>query len=186
MDKRSGLITQRKIVQRMFGVPSPDPIPDRLEYYGASRETTCAMVLMIGATGAVVAEKNFKSGGGLHAEEKVIEWLQYQVNTGVLHPQPWPEVKDYILYLSVSKSPCSSTSNPPTRTDGNFGCLEKLMAVNTYGLRHPGYTVTFDVQIAPTKSYQPSIRGAKAASIAGCADFGGANAGDDCFGFVRL
>jgi hypothetical protein len=185
VDNRAQAVTQRKILQRVYGTQTAGPIPDRLEYGDSSMATTCAMVLFTGAGGVNVAERTFGSGGGLHAEEKVIAWLQEQVNAGTLTPQG-AGTKDYTLFLNVSKSPCSSTSAPATRTDGGIGCHERLTAINTAGLTQagpPGNIVTFDVQVAATKPYQPPIAGAKAASTASNAGFGGAGGGS--FDFVR-
>lgn len=173
------------VIQAMFGRPTNGPIPDRLEYGASTMATTCAMVLLEGNL-TLVAERTFVSGGGLHAEEKVIQYLQAKVDDGTLTPQG-AGTKDYILFLNVSKSPCSSTSVPQTRTDGNLGCLEHLTALNANGLvsAATGATVTFDVQLAATKPYQGKVAGGKQASRDSYDGFGGGADGGGAFEFVR-
>jgi hypothetical protein len=174
------------VIQRAFGKPTGAPNPGKLEYNSSTDATTGMMVLYRGHDLLLVCERTFASGGGHHAEEKAILYLQNQVNLGNLTPQH-TGAKDYILYLAVSKSPCSSTSMPATRTDGNPGCLELLANLNANGLVHAGTlnTVTFDVQISATKPYQPKIQGGKAASTGSYGGFGGGASGGGTFGWVR-
>lgn len=185
--KNSGASGGDRMVQAMYGVPTTTPIPEKLEYESSTRGTTCAMVLLTATQMATVAERTFASGGNLHAEEKAIHYLQSLVDAGNLVPQNVPGTKDYIVYLNVSKSPCSSTSTPATRTDGAQGCTESLTQLNTQGLRSSqgGPFVTFDVQIAATKPYQPSVIGGKEASTNTYNSFGGGGAGGGTYGFVR-
>jgi hypothetical protein len=173
-------------IQRAFGKASAAPSPDKLEYDSATDATTGMMVLYRAHDLHLVCERTFASGGGHHAEEKAILYLQAQVNAGNLVRQH-TGAKDYIVYLALSKSPCSSTSMPATRTDGNPGCLELLGNLNTNGLPIPGSMnrVTFDVQLSATKPYQPKIVGGKAASIGSYGGFGGGPGGGGNFGFVR-
>ena len=175
----------KNVIQAMFGKKTTAPIPDRLEHYESSMATTSAMILMTGANGVKIEERTFGSGGGLHAEEKVIQHLQTSVNDGTLVPQG-TGTKDYILYLGISKSPCSSTSIPATRTDGGLGCFERLDNLNNHGLTSPaGVNVTFDVQLAATKAYSPSVVGGKNASRVTYIGFGGGGAGGGTFGLLR-
>ncbi len=172
------------VIQAMFGRPTQNPIPERLEYSSSSMATTSAMVLFTG-TLTLIEERTFGSGRGSHAEEKVIQYLQSKVDDGTLTPQG-ATTKDYILHLSISKSPCSSTSEPATRTDGHLGCLERLIDLNVHGLTSPtGVNVTFDVQLAATKPYSPHIVDAKDASRRSYGDFGGGEDGGGTFGFGR-
>lgn len=133
----------------------------------------------------VVCERTFVSGGGYHAEEKAIAYLQGLVNAGTLVPQPTPG-KDYIVFLALSKSPCSSTSVPATRNDGSPGCLERLISLRDNGLTKAGTltVVQFAVQLAATKPYQPKVVGGKDASKDSYGGFGGGG-GSGAFGFVR-
>ncbi len=93
--------------------------------------------------------------------------------------------------LTISKSPCSSTSTPPTRTDGLPGCHERLEDLLLNGLKNPlGQVVAFQVQIGPTKPYQAKgIPGAKQASRDNNDRFGGDGGGREfgfgAFGFLR-
>jgi hypothetical protein len=175
----------RATIQRAYGVPTAAPQPDKLEYDTATDATTGMMVLYRGYDAALVTERTFGSGG-LHAEEKALAYLQAQVDAGNLVPQGRP-VKDYILFLAISKSPCSSTSVPPTRTDGNPGCLERLTSLDQNGLTQAGTgtVVTFAVQLSATKPYQPKVKGGKRASIGSYGGFGGGLGGGGIFGFVR-
>lgn len=173
------------IIQPASGKPSLAPNPDKLEYGKAARGTTAMMTLFRAHDLHVVSEFTFVSAGGFHAEELVILYLQLRVNGGHLVPQH-TGAKDYILYLALSKSPCSSTSVPPTRNDGNPGCMERLINLNTNGLTRAGTltVVTFAVQLSATKPYQPKIVGGKDASRDSYGGFGGAG-GSGTFGFVR-
>src|SRR5215203_1594618 len=168
-----------------YGKPTADPIPERLEYGSSTMATTCAMILFRHDL-VLISARTFTSGGGLHAEEKVIAYLQALVDNGTLVPQG-VLVKDYIVFLAVSKSPCSSTSMPATRTDGNPGCLERLTALNAAGLTSAttGLNVPFAVQLAATKPYQGKVAGGKAASTGSYGGFGGGGGGGGTFGFVR-
>jgi hypothetical protein len=131
-----------------------------------------------------LVERTFASGGGQHAEEKAIDHLQYLVNIGTLAPGL---AEPYLLVLFLSKSPCSSTSNPATRTDGNPGCLERLEHLRVNGLTNTaGKTVAFQVQLAATKPYQAKgITGAKAASRDSYDGFGDGSSGSGTFELLR-
>ncbi|HZU30779.1 MAG TPA: hypothetical protein VFB79_06660 [Candidatus Angelobacter sp.] len=174
-------------IQRMrFGSATSAPNPDKLEYDDSTDGTTGMMVLLRGHDLHLVCERTFVSGGGYHAEEKAILYLQGLVNAGTITPQH-TGAKDYIVYLALSKSPCSSTSIPATRNDGSPGCLERLNNLNTNGLAHAvsGNVVTFAVQLSATKPYQPKIVGGKAASTGSYNGFGGGAGGSGTFGWVR-
>lgn len=174
-------------IQRMkFGSATNAPNPDKLEYDDSSDGTTGMMVLLRGHDLHTVCERTFVSGGGYHAEEKAILYLQGLVNAGTITPQH-TGAKDYIVYLALSKSPCSSTSVPATRNDGNPGCLERLNNLDTNGLTQgiTGNVVTFAVQLSATKPYQPKIVGGKAASTGSYNGFGGGPGGSGTFGWVR-
>lgn len=167
------------VIQRTYGSATTAPQPGKLEYGKATDATTGMMIIFRGYDAAVIEERTFTSGGR-HAEEKAIARVQELVNNGTLVAQGQP-VKDYILYLALSKSPCSSTSVPATRTDGNPGCHELLVALNNGGYNG----VTFDVQLAATKPYSPKTIGGKNASTNTYGGFGGDGNGGGTFGFVR-
>jgi hypothetical protein len=172
------------VIQRTYGSQTTAPQPGKLEY-NSSTDATTAMMVLFRYDLVLIEERTFTSGGGLHAEEKVIARLQELVNNGTLVPQGVAS-KDYIVFLNVSKSPCSSTSMPATRTDGNPGCHERLTALNVGGLTSAGgVNVTFDVQLAATKPYAPKIVGGKHASTGTYGGFGGDGSGGGTFGFVR-
>jgi len=170
---------------KQIGKPTKKPDPIGLEYKKSKDATTAMMVLLRGYDALVVAERGFMSGGGKHAEEKAIRYLQDQVNNGTLTPQH-RGVEDYILFLAVSKSPCSSTY-PRTRTDGHLGCQERLEDLMQYGLRRHGThtRVTFAVQVAASKPYQPKIKGGKKRSIDKYRGFGGGPGNSGAFSFVN-
>lgn len=160
-----------------------EPQPAKLEYDASSDGTFCAMIVFNRA-GGVVEERYFASSPGWHAEEKAIARLRALVTSGTLTPQPGAG-KHYLVFLAISKSPCSSDSKPATRTDGGQGCLEQLNDLSDNGITVGHVTVTFAVQIAATKPYQAKgIVGAKAASRDNYGDFGDGN-GSGSFGFVR-
>jgi hypothetical protein len=167
-----------------------DPIPEKLEHDSSTMATTAAiLVFRLDAHGqmdpAPVINKSFSSGGGYHAEEKVLLHLQAKVTDGTLthHNLLSP---DYLLVMLVSKSPCSSTSVPPTRTDGQPGCKERLEDFMMNGLTNgAGQTVIFRLAMGATKPYQPPITGAKQASKDGYDGFGGGPGSGSTFGFVR-
>lgn len=163
-----------------YGSNTTAPQPGKLEY-DSSTDNTTAMIILWNAAGGLVCERTFGSGGGLHAEEKAIAYLQGLVNNGTCTPGSGP----YHLFIQTSKSPCSSTAVPATRTDGNPGCLERLTNLNANGLNNAlGQNVAFVVQIASTKPYQPKIPGGKNSSINSYQGFGGGG-GSGAFGFVR-
>lgn len=177
------------VVQRArLGRPLAEPEPEKLEYDESSMSTFATMnVYRIGGNGVEAdqptIERYFTSGGGRHAEEKAIEHLQAKVNDGTLTHHNGGMRPDWKVVLFLSKSPCSSTSVPATRTDGNPGCLEKLTDLYTNGLTNTaGQTVIFLVNLAATKPYQPPITGAKDASRDNYDSFGG---GGLTFDFVR-
>ena len=170
------------VIQRSrYGRGATAPQPRKLEYTGSTESTFCAMVLYRHDL-TLIEERVFSSGGGLHAEQKMLLRLFWLVVNGTLTPQN-AGVKDYIVYLALSKSPCSSTSVPPTRSDGLLGCLERLNNLNANGITTGGVTVTFAVQLAATKPYQGKVAGGKAASRNNYQGFGGGGGGS--FGFVR-
>jgi hypothetical protein len=175
--------TVKPVIQRArMGRDMKEPQPAKLEYDASSDGTFCAMIVFSRA-GAVIEERSFSSSAGWHAEEKAIARLQALVANGTLTPQPGAE-KHYLVFLAISKSPCSSESKPATRTVG-VGCLEQLDALRENGITVGAVTVTFAVQIAATKPYQAKgIIGAKAASRDNYGNFGD---DDDSgsFGFVR-
>jgi len=125
-----------------------DPIPKELEHFGSSMATTC-VVSIIGVNDYV-----FRNGGGLHAEEHAIKFLEYMAYSNKLGKGSCQVV------FSISKSPCSSTSTPRTRTDGKPGCMELIQQFNGSTING----VTFHVTLAATKAYCPHIVGGKAAS----------------------
>jgi hypothetical protein len=165
------------------GSPTTAPKPDKLEFE-ESTDATTGMMIVFDRHGTTIVERTFASGGGQHAEEKAIDYLQYLVNANTLAPGA---NEPYLLYLQLSKSPCSSTSIPATRNDGNLGCLERLQNLMLNGLQNlTGGTVTFQVQIAATKPYQAKgIVGAKDASRNNYKDFGGGADGSGSFGLLR-
>jgi hypothetical protein len=171
-----------------FGRPIGKPEPVKLEYEKSTQNTFAVMlVYRIGAfgvqAGAPTIAQYFSSGGGYHAEEKALLHLQAKVNDGTLTHHNGGLRPDWRVVLFLSKSPCSSTSDPPTRTDGQPGCLERLNQLMMNGLTNPlGETVIFIVNLAATKPYQPPISGAKDASKDNYNNFGG---GGSSFGFVR-
>lgn len=146
------------------------PVPEKLEYGIAQRRTTC-VILLNTQDGALIVNQLFESGGGLHAEEKAIQYLTYLCNEGFLEAG-----KIYELILFISKSPCSSTCIPATRRDGQQGCIEKLNDLRLNGLQSPNGTVFFDIKLAPTKYYSPHVIGGKNASKEAYRDF--SNIGD--------
>ena len=172
------------IVQRMFGRQTHQPLPTELEYYSSARGTTAAMVLST-PEGGLIEERHFTSGDGFHAEERVIGYLEHLVATGVLLASPRRGV-DYQLVLFVSKSPCSSTSNPPTRSDGNLGCHERLTILARDGI-YDGMrrNVKFAVKLVATKPYQPQIRGGKQASIESYDEFRRMGGDSGAYDFIR-
>ena len=166
-----------------MGREMKEPQPAKLEYDASSDGTFCAMIVFNRA-GGVVEERYFASGNGLHAEEKAIARLRALVANGTLTPQPGAG-KHYLVFLAISKSPCSSASIPATRTDGGAGCLEQLNDLSANGITVGAVTVTFAVQIAATKPYQAKgVVGAKAASRDNYGNFGDGG-GSGSFGFVR-
>lgn len=166
-----------------MGREMKEPQPGKLEYDGSSDATFCAMILYNRA-GAVIEERYFTSGGGLHAEEKAIARLRALVADGTLTPQAGAG-KHYQVFLAISKSPCSSDSIPATRTDGGEGCLEQLNSLIDDGITVGAVTVTFAVLIAATKPYQAKgVVGAKAVSKENYDDFGDGD-GSGSFAFVR-
>lgn len=182
VQKKSSAIflTDNRPVQLMYGGGKKisDPDPKGLEYDKAAMPTTCSLSIIGGD------DVEFVSGGGLHAEEKAIQYLQTLVNNGTLttHGEP------HTVVFSVSKSPCSSTSVPQTRTDGNPGCMERLRHLRDNGLVNAatGQTITFHVILAATKPYQPKVKGGKAASKDEYDKFGGDGAGaSGAFPMVR-
>ena len=172
------------VIQRAkMGREMKEPQPGKLEYDGSSDATFCAMILYTRAL-AKIEERYFTSGGGLHAEEKAIARLRALVANGTLTPQGGAG-KHYLVFLAISKSPCSSESKPATRNDGGQGCLEQLNDLADNGITVGAATVTFAVQIAATKPYQAKgVVGAKAASRDNYGDFGDGD-GSGSFGFVR-
>ncbi len=181
--------TGNGVLQRArLGRDLAKPEPVKLEYEKSTQNTFAVMlVYRIGAMGVQadqpIISRYFSSGGGLHAEEKAINHLQAKVNDGTLTHHNAGLRPDWRVVLFVSKSPCSSTSVPATRTDGQPGCLENLYHLMMNGLTNPaGQTVIFIVNLAATKPYQPPISGAKDASKDNYNNFGG---GGGSFGFVR-
>ncbi|MEP1032582.1 hypothetical protein [Ekhidna sp.] len=171
--------------------PIKNPIPGPLEHYESSMVTTCVLTIYSADGSRLISSNEFVSGDGLHAEERAIAYLTTLVNNGTL-----PSVRgvgdDYIVHFSVSKSPCSSTSDPRTRTDGKDGCAELLTHLRDNGIRNRhGHIIRFSVQIAATKPYQPSKKGkgVKAASIDTMRRFDEDNSGDGsgsgAYPFVR-
>lgn len=160
------------VIQRArMGRETKEPQPARLEYDGSTDATFCAMIVY-DRDGNKIEERSFTSGNGLHAEEKAIARLRALISSGTLTPQPGAG-KHYLVYLAISKSPCSSESKPATRNDGGTGCLEQLHDLATNGLTVGAATVTFAVQLAATKAYQAKgITGAKAASRDNYGNFG--------------
>lgn len=183
--------TLRTVQCMRKGAPTKGPIPERLEYDESADATTGAMNLY-NARGDLITERVFASGGQ-HAEEKAIDHLQALVNRGDLSPEVRPDGSrgPYLVMLTLSKSPCSSTSVPPTRNDGNPGCHERLQDLLTNGLQNlAGHTVAFQVQYAPVKPYQAKgVVGAKQASRDNNDRFGdgddGRGLGFGSFGFLR-
>ena len=174
----------KPVIQRArMGREIKEPQPAKLEFDGSSDATYCAMIVFSRA-GAVIEERAFTSGNGLHAEEKAIARLTALVADGTLAPQAGAG-KHYLVFLQISKSPCSSESKPATRNDGGAGCLEQLNDLSDNGITVGAVTVTFAVQIAATKPYQAKgIIGAKAASRDNYGNFGDGD-GSGSFGFVR-
>lgn len=172
-------------IQTTYGSATTGPIPDRLEYNSSAMATTAALVLIRGDFTGGTMERTFGSGGGPHAEEKLIHWLQEQVDNGVLVPTATHP--HYIASIFLSKSPCSSTAAVPTRTDGNLGCHERLENLRVHGLTNAatGANVTFAVQIGSTKPYQGGGAGGKASSVASSAGFGAGDPSSGSFPFVR-
>ncbi|HKR12407.1 MAG TPA: hypothetical protein VJT15_10140 [Pyrinomonadaceae bacterium] len=172
----------KPVIQRArMGKEMKEPQPAKLEYDASSDATFCAMILYRHDL-LKIEERYFASGNGHHAEEKAIARLVALVTAGTLAPQH-AGGKDYIVYLAISKSPCSSESKPATRTDGAAGCLEQLTDLNDNGITVGAVTVTFAVQLAATKPYQGKVAGGKAASKDNYGDFGGDGGGS--FAFVR-
>ena len=144
----------KPVIQRArMGREMKEPQPAKLEYDASSDGTFCAMIVFNRA-GGVVEERYFASGNGLHAEEKAIARLRALVTNGTLTPQPGAG-KHYLVFLAISKSPCSSASIPATRTDGGAGCLEQLNDLSANGITVGAVTVTFAVQIAATNHTRP-------------------------------
>ncbi|AWB66466.1 hypothetical protein C2869_08510 [Saccharobesus litoralis] len=169
----------------MMGRQTDAPIPEKLEFNSATMNTTCALVVL-DRNGNSTDEMTFTSTGGNHAEENAINWLQEQVNSGYLTSNDDGDA-DYQLFFQVSKSPCSSTTIPATRTDGRLGCSERLDNLRRYGLIRPGLNATavrFVVLVAATKIYQPKIKGGKAAAKGDYDDFGDNN-GSGSYPVVR-
>ncbi len=65
------------------------------------------------------------SGGGLHAEDSLINLLTQQVAHGML------PAGNYQLLININRSPCSKIM-------GAKGCAERLVALATHGLAAPG------------------------------------------------
>jgi hypothetical protein len=154
-------------IQRMMGKETTQPNPEKLEYPGfkSTMSTTATMILWEVDSGEPLLMRTYESGNGLHAEEKFILDLQGYVNNDFLTPQNNGLGYDYDIFLHVSKSPCSSTSVPATRTDGNLGCKERLDDLIANGLQNThGQTVRFNFLPSATKPYQPKVKGGKNAS----------------------
>jgi hypothetical protein len=141
------------------------------------------MMIVYDRDSTALVERTFASGGQ-HAEEKAIDHLQALVNNGTLAPGP---NEPYRVVLFLSKSPCSSTSIPATRTDGGLGCLERLDKLMLKGLKNgAGQRVAFHVVLSATKPYQAKgVVGAKAASRDSYDDFGGNGGASGTFELMR-
>jgi Domain of unknown function (DUF4157) len=85
----------------------------------------------------------FTSGGGLHAEERLIRGLTVDVAHDIL------PAGHYGLLININRSPCSEL------LPDNHGCAEKLIELATYGLGgDPGIPVrTFDITIIARHLY---------------------------------
>jgi pyrimidine deaminase RibD-like protein len=181
-------LAPRFIIQRAFasdrGRPTGGPLPEKLEYGKSEMGTTCAIVVYDQAM-ATVAEQTFSSGNGAHAEEHAIGYLRNRVAAGTLVKQPDAGIQDYQVVFFVSKSPCSSNGAIPTRTDGAPGCHERLLDLRDNGITFGGITVTFYIDMAATKPYQPAIAGAKAQSRDNLGDFDDAAGGSSAFSTIR-
>lgn len=99
----------------------------------------------------------FSSGGGLHAEDKMIAEIKNMARNNELGPKGNVTIKMY-----VTKSPCTSKISTYVKTTNKvIGCTQELKKLHNKVIN--GYKIKIKLFI--WRVYQPQIAGAKQASI---------------------